>query len=135
MSATGNLQDNDIPSIVGPTHDSGGSVFMEAAGGGQPMNHMSSAPGPAHPGSSVPMAILNPSSTNHGHHHHHNHHGSLRDQIVVGSSGSATQIHTIRSSQSNSGNAGNGSFLIEGMLECNQTRAPPYYEVPYARDY
>jgi len=106
MSATGNLQDNDIPSIVGPTHDSGGSVFMEAAGGGQPMNHMSSAPGAAHPGSSVPMAILNPSSTNHGHHHHHNHHGSLRDQIVVGSSGSATQIHTIRSSQSNSGNAG-----------------------------
>jgi len=98
MMSTNQIQESDIPSIVGPMSNEPGNVFMDpSAQGAHPMNQMT----PGGPGSN-PMAILNPSSTNHQ--NHHNHHGSLRDQIVVGSSGgSATQIHTIRSSQSNSG--------------------------------
>ena len=96
--STNQIQESDIPSIVGPMSNEPGNVFMDpSAQGAHPMNPMTSG-GPG----SNPMTILNPSSTNHQ--NHHNHHGSVRDQIVVGSSGgSATQIHTIRSSQSNSG--------------------------------
>ena len=96
--STNQIQESDIPSIVGPMSNEPGNVFMDpSAQGAHPMNQMTSG-GPG----SNPMTILNPSSTNHQ--NHHNHHGSVRDQIVVGSSGgSATQIHTIRSSQSNSG--------------------------------
>jgi len=98
LMSTNQIQESDIPSIVGPMSNEPGNVFMDpSAQGGHPMNQMTSG-GPG----SNPMTILNPSSTNHQ--NHLNHHGSLRDQIVVGSSGgSATQIHTIRSSQSNSG--------------------------------
>ena len=97
--STNQIHESDIPSIVGPMSNEPGNVFMDpsAQGGAHSMNQMT----PGGPGSN-PMTILNPSSTNHQ--NHHNHHGSVRDQIVVGSSGgSATQIHTIRSSQSNSG--------------------------------
>ena len=96
--STNQIQESDIPSIVGPMSNEPGNVFMDSSAQGvHPMNQMTSG-GPG----SNPMTILNPSSTNHQ--NHHNHHVSVRDQMVVGSSGgSATQIHTIRSSQSNSG--------------------------------
>ena len=97
--STNQIQESDIPSIVGPMSNEPGNVFMDSsAQGAHPMNQMTSGS----PHGSNPMTILNPSSTNHQ--NHHNHHVSVRDQMVVGSSGgSATQIHTIRSSQSNSG--------------------------------
>ena len=66
----------------------GSGVFMEP---GMPMTPMS----PTATTSNNPLAILNPSNTN-------THHNSLRDSMVGSSGGSATQIHTIRSSGPNS---------------------------------
>lgn len=81
MFQMGALPNNgDIPTVLGSSPDPG-SVFVDPSG------HASGPHG---------ITILNPSNTGH-------HHTSLRDSMVGSNGGSATQIHTIRSSQPNSG--------------------------------